>query len=204
MIAGLTGSIGTGKSTVAGMFEKLGAFVIDYDQLAREVVEPGLPAHGKIVTAFGKGVLNQDGSLNREKLGEEVFADSRKRALLNSIVHPEVFMADIKKTQSILQSNPQALILKEIPLLTQIGIDPKSLVDVVICVSAGPEIQLERVVQRGLDPTQAKARIAAQAPVSETQKAADYIIYNDGSVEQTFLQVQKVYDELTKRQESLE
>jgi dephospho-CoA kinase len=198
MIAGLTGSIGTGKSTVAAMFEKLGAYVIDYDQLAREVVEPGLPAHDKILKEFGKGVLNPDKTLNREKLGKEIFADSKKRALLNSIVHPEVFMADIKKTQSILQSAPQALILKEIPLLTQIGIDPKSLVDVVICVSASPEIQLERVVARGLDLEQARARIAAQAPVLETQKAADYIIYNDGSVEQTFLQVQQVYEKLKK------
>ncbi|MDI6797219.1 MAG: dephospho-CoA kinase, partial [Desulfatibacillaceae bacterium] len=152
----------------------------------------------KIVAAFGEGILNPDNTLNREKLGEEVFADSKKRSLLNSIVHPEVFMADIKKTQSILQSDPQALILKEIPLLTQIGIDPKSLVDVVICVSASPKVQLERVVARGLESKQAEARIAAQAPVSETQKAADYIIYNDGSPEQTFLQVQKVYEELKK------
>ncbi|MFP4476497.1 MAG: dephospho-CoA kinase [Desulfatibacillaceae bacterium] len=196
MIVGLTGSIGTGKSTVSEMFRDLGAPVIDYDQLARDVVEPGGAALGRIREAFGDVVLTPEGALDRGAMGDIVFRDPEARKKLNNIVHPEVFLEDQRRTRAILKENPNAVVIKEIPLLTQIGIDPHELVDKVVVVSASYENQIRRVMERGFTEQQAVERIAAQVPVSETEKLGDYVILNDGSFEETSRQVEKVYDEL--------
>lgn len=193
MIVGITGSIGTGKSTVSKMFGEMGAFVIDYDLLARQVVEPGRPAYQAIVERFGKGILNADGALARERLGDLVFTDPEARKDLNAIVHPRVFAADLARTEEIRSSRPDAVIVKEIPLLTQIGIDPKSLVDKVVVVSADRETQIARVCGRGLSREQAEERVASQAPIAETEKFADYVIANNGSIDDTREQVRRVY-----------
>ncbi|MBU2489333.1 MAG: dephospho-CoA kinase [Proteobacteria bacterium] len=196
MIVGLTGSIGTGKSTVAKMFADLGAVVIDYDQLAREVVEPGREAYQEIVAAFGPGILAPDGTLDRKRLGDTVFGDRGKLKTLNGIVHPRVFAADVEKTRAVLSADPRAVVVKEIPLLTQIGIDPKSLVDRVVVVSAHRENQVCRVVGRGFNQEEAVCRVDAQPPVSEAEKHADYVIRNNGGLEETRKQVEEVYGRL--------
>ncbi len=193
MIVGVTGSIGTGKSTVSGMFAELGARFIDYDLLARRVVEPGRPAYEAVVREFGGGVLLPDGTLDRAALGSLVFSDAEKRARLNAIVHPAVFEEDVRETEKILHQDPRAIIIKEIPLLTQIGIDPKSLVDRVVVVSAGVETQVRRVMGRGLSEEEARARVAAQVPVCETERCGDFVIRNDGDLESTRAQVEEVY-----------
>lgn len=196
MIVGVTGSIGTGKSTVSAMFAELGAHLIDYDQLARDVVEPGRPAYLSIVEAFGQGVVRPDRSLDRAKIGDMVFASEALRQRLNAIVHPAVFEEDLRLTKEILQTDPGAIIIKEIPLLTQIGIDPKALVDKVVVVSASPEVQVLRVMGRGFSEDQARARVAAQVPVSETEKCGDFVIRNNGGISDTRTQVEEVFRSL--------
>lgn len=196
MIVGVTGSIGTGKSTVSAMFAELGAHLIDYDRLARDVVEPGRPAYKAIVEVFGQGVVMPDKSLDRAKIGDMIFACEALRQKLNAIVHPAVFEEDLRLTKEILQTDPGAIIIKEIPLLTQIGIDPKALVDKVVVVSASPDVQVLRVMGRGFSEDQAKARVAAQAPVSETEKWGDFVIRNNGAMEETKKQVEEVFRSL--------
>lgn len=196
MIVGVTGSIGTGKSTISAMFAALGAHLIDYDRLAREVVEPGRPAYLALVAAFGPEVVLPDKSLDRVKIGDLVFSDESLRKKLNAIVHPAVFEEDVRLTKEILQTDPAAIIIKEIPLLTQIGINPRDLVDVVVVVSASPEVQVKRVMGRGFSEEQAKVRVAAQVPVSETEKWGDFVILNNGSVEEAKKRVEEVFNRL--------
>jgi dephospho-CoA kinase len=196
---GLTGSIGTGKSTVAKMFAGLGAFLIDYDALAREVVEPGGAALLKIAAVFGKEVLAGDGSLDRAAMGDLVFRDPEARKQLNAIIHPEVFLLDRRRTEEIQGTCPDAVVVKEIPLLTQIGINPRLLVDKIVVVSASLENQVRRVMGRGFTEEQARARIAAQTPVAETERHGDWVVYNNGSFEETRAQVEAVFRELTRK-----
>ncbi len=194
MIAGLTGGIATGKSTVARLFQELGAHVIDFDVLAHEVTRPGLKAWEEIVKFFGVEILNPDQTINRKKLGRLVFDDPEKLARLNQIVHPAVFEEDQKITAQILAWDPRAVIIKEIPLLIEAGAG--HLVEKIIVVYASPEVQLQRLLARGLDRDEALKRINAQAPLSEKMKWADFVIYNDGNLEETRRQVEEVYQQL--------
>ncbi|SHJ04352.1 dephospho-CoA kinase [Desulfofundulus thermosubterraneus] len=194
MIAGLTGGIATGKSTVARLFQELGAHVIDFDILAHEVMRPGLKAWEEIVKFFGVEILNPDQTINRKKLGRLVFNEPEKLARLNRIVHPAVFKEDQKITAEILARDPGAVIIKEIPLLIEAGAG--HLVEKIIVVYASPEVQLQRLLARGLDRDEALKRINAQAPLSEKMKWADFVIYNDGNLEETRRQVEEVYQQL--------
>lgn len=199
MIVGLTGGIAAGKSTVSKMFKDLGAYLIDFDELAREVVKPGKRAWQKIVEYFGNDILNEDLTLNRQKLGELVFHDPKKLRKLNEIVHPEVFREDQKITDEILSKNPRALIIKDIPLLTEAG--AQKLVEKIIVVYASSQTQLERMIERGFNEEEARARIDAQAPLEEKLKYADFIIYNDGPLEDTRKQVAEIYLKLRNLQQ---
>lgn len=199
MIVGLTGGIAAGKSTVSQMFKDLGAYLIDFDELAREVVKPGKRAWQKIVEYFGNDILNEDLTLNRQKLGELVFHDPKKLRKLNEIVHPEVFREDQRITDEILSKNPRALIIKDIPLLTEAG--AQKLVEKIIVVYASSQTQLERMIERGFNEEEARARIDAQAPLEEKLKYADFIIYNDGPLEDTRKQVAEIYLKLRNLQQ---
>ncbi|WP_027717383.1 dephospho-CoA kinase [Desulfovirgula thermocuniculi] len=196
MIVGLTGGIATGKSTVARMFGELGAHVIDFDALARQAVEPGKPAWQEIVDCFGAGILNPDRTINRQKLGRLVFDDPEKLQKLNQIVHPRVFAMDRQVTEEIRQKDPRAIIVKEIPLLLEAGAARG--VDKVVVVYASPEEQLKRLLSRGLTSEEALKRMRAQAPLDQKVRLADYVIYNEGSMEETRRQVEEVYAELLK------
>jgi len=191
MLIGLTGSIASGKSTVANFFKELGAYIIDWDVLAREAVNPAQPAWQGIMEYFGPEVLNEDLTLNRQKLGEVIFNDAEKREQLNRIVHPAIFNEDERLTQEIRDRDPEAIIIKDAPLLIELSL--QSTFDKVIVVYASEDNQVKRLMGKGLTLKEAKERIASQIPVSEKLQFADFVIYNDDSLEETKLQVEETH-----------
>ena len=196
VIVGLTGSVGTGKSTVTNFFRELGAYIIDWDELARKVTSPHSKAWKGIVEYFGKGILNADLTINRQKLAEIVFSDKEKVAQLNQIVHPEVFKEDARITDEIKSLDPDALIIKDIPLLLELT--RPIYVDKIIVVSASEQTQLRRLEEKGMNRKDARSRIKSQLPLEEKIKSADFVINNDGPLEETKKQVEKIYSLLRK------
>jgi len=196
IIVGLTGSVGTGKSTVTNFFRELGAYIIDWDELAREVTRPHLRAWKEIVEYFGKDFLNEDLTINRQKLAEIVFSDKEKVAKLNQIVHPEVFKEDERITNAIKSLTPDALIIKDIPLLFELT--HPIFVDKVVVVSASEQTQLSRLEEKGMNREDAQSRIKSQLPLEEKIRSADFIINNDGPLEETKKQVEEIYSLLRK------
>ncbi|MCX5390047.1 dephospho-CoA kinase [Streptomyces sp. NBC_00094] len=192
---GLTGGIGAGKSEVSRLLVSYGAVLIDADRIAREVVEPGTPGLAAVVEAFGDGVLTEDGALDRPKLGSIVFADADRLATLNAIVHPLVGArsADLES-----RASAGDVVVHDVPLLTENGLAP--LYDLVVVVDASPETQLDRLVRlRGMDGSEARARMAAQATRAQRLAIADLVIDNDGPLEALEPQVRKVWEELERR-----
>jgi len=196
IIVGLTGSVGTGKSTVTNFFRELGAYIIDWDELAREVTRPHLRAWKEIVEYFGKDFLNEDLTINRQKLAEIVFSDKEKVAKLNQIVHPEVFKEDERITNEIKSLAPDALIIKDIPLLFELT--RPIFVDKVVVVSASEQTQLRRLEEKGMSREDAQSRIKSQLPLEEKIRSADFIINNDGPLEETKKQIEEIYSLLRK------
>jgi len=196
IIVGLTGSVGTGKSTVTNFFRELGAYIIDWDELAREVTRPHLRAWKEIVEYFGKDFLNEDLTINRQKLAEIVFSDREKVAKLNQIVHPEVFKEDERITNEIKSLDPDALIIKDIPLLFELT--RPIFMDKVVVVSASEQTQLRRLEEKGMSREDAQNRIKSQLPLEEKIKSADFVINNDGPLEVTKKQVEEIYSLLRK------
>ena len=196
IIVGLTGSVGTGKSTVTNFFRELGAYIIDWDELAREVTRPHLRAWKELVEYFGKDFLNEDLTINRQKLAEIVFSDREKVAKLNQIVHPEVFKEDERITNEIKSLDPDALIIKDIPLLFEIT--RPIFMDKVVVVSASEQTQLRRLEEKGMSREDAQNRIKSQLPLEEKIKSADFVINNDGPLEVTKKQVEEIYSLLRK------
>jgi len=196
IIVGLTGSVGTGKSTVTNFFRELGAYIIDWDELAREVIRPHLRAWKEIVEYFGKDFLNEDLTINRQKLAEIVFSDKEKVTRLNQIVHPEVFKEDERITNEIKSLDLNALIIKDIPLLFELT--RPIFVDKVVVVSASEQTQLRRLEAKGMSRENAQSRIKSQLPLEEKIKSADFVINNDGPLEETKKQVEEIYSLLRK------
>jgi dephospho-CoA kinase len=204
IIAGLTGTIGTGKSTVAAMFAELGAFIIDADKLARQVVEPGQAAYQGIVGYFGKEVLSEDGTLNRQKLADMVFNDKDKLLKLNSIVHPAVMNEDARLVEQQKALNPNGLIVKDIPLLLELGPEiARAMVEIIIVVYCSPNVQLKRLIARGMAEADALNRIKNQVSLEEKMKSADFVVNNDGSFEETRKQVVHIYKQIMKKAASI-
>jgi dephospho-CoA kinase len=196
IIVGLTGSVGTGKSTVTNFFKELGAYIIDWDELARDVVRPHLKAWQEIVEYFGKDFLNEDLTVNRQKLAEMVFSDKEKVAKLNQIVHPEVFEEDERITDEIKRLDPAALVIKDIPLLFELT--RPIFMDKIVVVSASEQTQLRRLEEKGMSREDARSRIKSQLPLKEKIKSADFVINNDGPLEETKKQVEEIYSLLRK------
>ena len=191
IIVGLTGSVGTGKSTVANLFKELGAYVVDWDELAREVTRPHSKAWKEIVEYFGKSILNGDLTINRQKLADIVFSDKEKVAKLNQIVHPEVFKEDERITDEIRSLDPDALIIKDIPLLFELTCPVY--VEKIVVVSASEQTQLRRLEEKGITREDVRNRIKSQLPLEEKIKSADFVINNDGSLEETKRKVEEIY-----------
>lgn len=187
-VAGLTGGIASGKSTVSAMLAEAGIPVIDADRLAREVVEPGQPAYREVVAAFGPSVVDPDGRLDRRHLGDLVFADPAARARLESIVHPRVFEAERAALAGIARERPGSIVVVDAALLIESG--NYQWMDAVVLVSAPRDVQIERLVARdGLTRAEAEARFAAQWPLEAKRPYADFEIDNSGSVEAARAQV---------------
>jgi dephospho-CoA kinase len=195
LLVGLTGGIGSGKSVVAEMFIRLGAYLIDADELAHEAVEPGRPILNRIVEAFGPEILNPDGTLDRAKLGRWVFEDPERRERLNAIVHPYVFMEQERRRKAIAQKDPKAVVLFDAALLVETG--SYQLMDKVVLVTINREKQIERIMKRdGLTREQAVRRIEAQMPQGKKKGKADYIIDGGLPVKTIEDQVRRIFGEL--------
>jgi len=190
IIVGLTGSVGTGKSTAANFFRELGAYVINWDDLAREVVRPHTKAWKGIVQHFGKDFLNEDLTVNRERLAQTVFSDQGKVAKLNEIVHPEVSKEDERITNEIRSVDPEALVVKDIPLLFELTRPIR--VDKTVVVATSEQTQLRRLEDKGMSRDDALNRIRFQLPLEEKTKRADFVVNNDGSLEDTRRQVEAI------------
>ncbi|MGE1015229.1 dephospho-CoA kinase [Bacillus wiedmannii] len=190
VVIGLTGGIASGKSTVSQMFRELSIPVIDADIIAREVVERGKPAYSKIVEVFGTEVLQEDGELDRPKLGSVVFYNEEKRLQLNKIVHPAVREEMNTQKEKYIKEGMQAVVL-DIPLLFESKLT--SLVDRVLVVAVKPHTQLERLMKRNnFSEEEATARIQSQMPLEEKVKNADEVINNDGTIMGTKTQLQVI------------
>ncbi|MCX5725150.1 MAG: dephospho-CoA kinase [Nitrospirae bacterium] len=175
IVVGLTGGVATGKSTVAKMFQQCGATVIDADLLARQVVEPGKPAWRAIVNTFGKTVLNPDRSLNRQALGTIVFRHPAKRLALEAIIHPRVAREQARLTKQAARTDPQAVVIYDVPLLFEAGIDKR--VDQTIVVTADRTTQVSRLKKRnGLSRADALRRINSQMPLAQKIPQADHVL----------------------------
>ena len=173
---GLTGGIGSGKSTAAARFAELGAVVIDADQLAREVVAVGTPGLARVIERFGAELLRPDGSLDRPALGQRVFADAAALADLNAIVHPLVAE---RGAELMAAAGPDAVVVYDVPLLAENELADGF--DAVVVVEAPLALRLERLAGRGLDEATARARIARQASDEQRRAVATVVLDNSGS-----------------------
>jgi dephospho-CoA kinase len=192
MIIGLTGSIASGKSTVSNMLKEKGYPIVDADKIARQVVEPGTPVIKEIAEHFGDEVLNEDGSLNREKLGERIFKSEEERKKLNSIIHPAIRNEMIRQKEQWISKGAGTVIL-DIPLLFESKL--QSFVEKIIVVSVTPEIQKQRLIARNeLNEQEAADRINSQLLMVEKEAGADAVIDNNGTIEETKMQVETLLD----------
>jgi dephospho-CoA kinase len=175
ILVGLTGGIATGKTTVAQMFKRCGAVVIDADQLARQVVRPGKPAWREIVATFGDGILTPKGSINRQALGAIVFHDRRQLRKLERIIHPRVAREQQRLTRRIATRFPNAVVVYEVPLLFESGAHTR--VDKIIVVTADRETQIARLKRRnGLTRAEALRRIKQQMALARKARRADVVL----------------------------
>ena len=192
---GLTGGIASGKSTVSEAFARLGAKVLDADEVAREVVLPGKPAWTKLRHTFGSEFFHPDGRLNRSKLRRLVFADPEQRSRLNAIVHPEVMREIDFRFEQLTSSAEHAVVLVDVPLLLEV--EAADRFDRVVVVYVNETVQLDRLMERdGLSAEEASQALSTQIPLRDKVKQADFVIDNSGTLEETQAQVEKVWQEL--------
>ena len=186
---GLTGGIGAGKSTVSATFSELGGIVVDGDVIAREVVEPGTEGLAKLVEAFGEGILQPDGALNRPALAAVAFSDDEKRRTLNGIVHP---LVGHRRSELVAAASEDAVIIEDIPLLVESQMAP--MFPLVIIVHAEEDVRVARLIEhRGFSEEDARARIAAQATVEQRRAVADVWLDNSGSAGQLVEQARDLW-----------
>lgn len=199
---GLTGNIASGKSSVADLWARRGATVIDADRLARRAVEPGSEGLRRIVETWGETILRPDGSLDRDALRETVFRDEAERARLEAVVHPEVSrLRGIEVAAA--EARGDRVVVADVPLLFEVGLEREF--DLVVFVDADESIRLDRLVRlRGLDPHLARRMIQAQLPAREKRTRADYVIRNDGSLDELEERASEVWREIEARARSNE
>ncbi|GKV66874.1 MULTISPECIES: dephospho-CoA kinase [unclassified Sporosarcina] len=190
MIIGLTGSIASGKSTVANMLREKGYPIVDADVIARKVVEPGSRLLDEIQSVFGKEVIREDGSLNREKLGNVVFVDENKRRRLNELMHPAIRGEMVRQKEQYIEQGFSTVIM-DIPLLFESKLH--SYVEKILVVSVRKELQKQRLMARNkLSDEEADARIASQLDLETKEQGADAVIHNNGTIEETEQQLNRI------------
>ena len=197
LIVGLTGGVASGKTAVSQVLKEEGAYIIDADQIARELVLPYQPAWSDLIRAFGQGILQEDGSIQRKKLADKVFADPKQRKLLNQILHPRIKEEMDRRTKEIGEKDPEAIVVIDAPLIIELG-DHREM-DKVIVVTSTQTQQIERLKDRdGKNPEEALRIVSAQMPPKEKLKFADYVIRNEGSMKEMKKRAKEVYQELKK------
>lgn len=195
---GLTGGIGSGKSTVAQWFRKQGVPVLDADEMVHQLLQADLPTIAKLVQEFGMEILGEDGQVNRSKLGQRVFADHAARKRLEGIVHPNV-VKHMKAERAALKDIGAKFCVWDVPLLLETGLE--QLVDEIWVVWVPRELQISRVLVRDkLSRSQVEARISAQGSLDEKRKQADVVIDNSGSKLETAHQLEEAWNELLRKQ----
>jgi dephospho-CoA kinase len=196
LLVGLTGGIGSGKSTVARLLERRGAAVIDADQLARDAVAKGTPGFDRVIDAFGRGVVTPDGDLDRSALANRIFSDPAQKAALEAIVHPEVARRFSDQVEAFRATD--RIVVYVTPLLVELGLAPAF--DVVVVVTASPHLRVSRVASdRGLSPDEVRGRLAVQATDEQRAEVADVLIDNDGSLAELEPQVDRLWRDLQTR-----
>jgi dephospho-CoA kinase len=194
MNIGLTGGIATGKSTAARLLTERGAILIDLDGIAREVVEPGQPSLARIAERFGQAVLNEDGSLNRKKLGSIIFADPAERKALEQILHPAIRTVMRERMAFHERQTPDRLVVVDVPLLYESQLE--SYFEQIMVVYVPRDEQLKRLMQRDkLSEEEAERRLAAQMDIEEKKSRADIVIDNSGSLAHMEQQIERYWRE---------
>ena len=196
LLVGLTGGIGSGKSTVARLLEKRGAVVFDADLLAREAVARGTPGHAAVIERFGADVLAPGGELDREALASIVFADPSARRDLEEIVHPEVRRLFAEGSEAYRDTD--RVVVFSAPLLVETGMH--TAFEILVVVSATVATQIERLMrQRGMSESSIRARIVAQAPLEDKAAVADFLVDNEGTLDELESQVDRLWNDLSAR-----
>ncbi len=192
---GLTGSIATGKSTVAKMFKDLGFYVIDADEIAHSVYKKGERAYFEIIKAFGENILGENGEIDRKKLGKLVLNDKEKLSLLEKIVHPAVEQKRLEILEKIKKENPHAFVIYDVPLLFEKNL--KSMFDCVILVYVPQEVQIKRLMERDrISKDEALKKLSLQLPIDEKRKLADIVIDNSKTLAETQKQVESIAEKI--------
>ena len=197
VVIGLTGGVGTGKSTVAGMFKALGATVLDADAIAHTVMEPRRLAWREIVKTFGEGILNDDQTINRRRLAAVVFRDEAGRRRLERIIHPRVLREMRRRVRRLRRGRRTRAVVLDVPLLLETGME--RVADAVIVVTAPPRVLRGRLRRaRGWSDTDIEGRRAAQWELSAKAALADHVIDNGNGVETTRTQVKQLWNRLVR------
>jgi dephospho-CoA kinase len=198
LLVGLTGGIGSGKSTVAELLARRGAVIVDADEVARSVVEPGEPALAELVERFGPGILGPDGRLDRPALAAIAFASDENRAVLDSVTHPAI---GAEFSRRIERAPVGAVVVCDVPLLVESATGRSRPYERVIVVEAPRELRLRRLEARGVNRADAERRMNAQATDEQRRAVATYVIDNGGDLDALTQQVDRVWDELLLIQE---
>ena len=198
LVAGLTGSIATGKSTVSGILKELGAFIVDADRAAHEVVLPGTKAWNEIVRIFGKKILQKSGEIDREHLGRIIFNDSAMRSILEEVVHPEVMHSMDEQISSIKSGFPDAVVILDVPLLIETGMHKG--VSEVIVVYCPEDMQITRLMIRdNISREEALVKVRSQISIEEKRRYASLLIDNSASRDNTRKQVKNTYNRIKEK-----
>jgi len=197
LIVGLTGGVASGKTAVSHFLKEEGAYIIDADQIARELVQPHQPAWGELIKAFGKEILQEDGYIHRKKLADKVFADPKQRKLLNQILHPRIKEEMDRRIREVRRKDPEAIVVIDAPLLVERGEHHE--MDKLIVVTSTQTQQIKRLKDRdGTIPEEALRMLSSQTPLKEKVELADFVVQNEGSLEETKKRAKEIFKELKK------
>jgi dephospho-CoA kinase len=197
LIVGLTGGVASGKTGVSQILREEGAYLIDADQIARELVQPHTATWNELIRVLGKEILQEDGSIYRKRLAVKVFSDPEQRNLLNQILHPRIKAEMNRRVKEIGQKDPDAIVVIDAALLIELG-DHREM-DKVIVVTSTEKQQIERLKKRdGVDQEEAQRILFSQMPLEEKLKVADFVIQNEGSFEETRRRVKEIFQELKR------